>query len=375
MSSENKRHPFEALLVRLLENDITDREIESLNQWISDDPKSIEKYCSFLEDYAIIQTLVAGEIDRENNDLDDAGFDKAMWNALLEFEKTAPEIEVASPQKEPKVAVVKEMLKVQSTRSKVNKFQLYTLILSVAAIFFLVLYLRLTPPNTHMEVATLSDMIDVKWADSTVSLQKGDRLFTNHEPLGLSKGFIKIETDRGVTLTIEGPAEFEIIKEADLYLSYGRMYAQVTPQGIGFTVSTANSKVIDLGTEFGIKADFDETELHVMRGKTVLISGDPKSSKKQYEINMGQAKVVAGDGAVHDIALKKEGFVRQFDSCTRFIWRGQKLNLADIVGGGNGLGDGKVDRGIDYEGQTCLLEPFTKGLNRPEYSQKDLPAT
>ncbi len=368
MSSEKSKKPFEVLLVRLLENDITDKEIECLNKWIEEDPKSIAKYCDFLQDYAIIQKLVTSQIDRADSDLEDTGFDKAMWAALSEFEKNAPEIEVERPVKMPKVAVVREPVRYYQPPAKFSKFRLYTLVASVAAVFLMIFYLRMTPPNASIEVATITDMIDVKWADSTISLETGDRLLTHYEPLSLSRGFVEIQTDRGVTLTIEGPAEFEIMKEADLYLNYGRLYAKVSQQGLGFTVSTANSKVIDLGTEFGVKADLDETELHVMRGKTVLISGAPDRSKKQYEISKGQAKTVDSNGAAHDIALGNEDFVRTIDSATRFIWKGQKqMNLADIIGGGDGFATGKIDMGIEYNGQIQLLDTYTSQEGPSDY--------
>ena len=49
-------------------------------------------------------------------------------------------------------------------------------------------------------------------------------------------------------------------------------------------------------------------------------------------------------------------FIRQVNSAINTtIWKGQNLNLADIVGGGNGLGTGKINMGIDHQGQTVML--------------------
>lgn len=358
MSSDSEKYPYEVLLVRLLENDLTDKEIELLNQWMNTDPHSIEKYSSFLRDYAIVQTLVTGQLERAQNDLDDTEFDNAMWNAMLEFERNAPEIEVPRPQREkqPPIACAAVNRPCQPVRGRFHKFQLYTLLTSAAAVLLVAFYLYMTGPQSSEEVATVTDTMNVKWADPMFSLKQGDRLLTNQSSLSLSRGIIEIQTDRGVTLTVEGPAEFEMMKEADLYLHSGRVFARVSPKGIGFTICTANARIIDLGTEFGIKAGADETELHVMQGKTLLISGTPDSSKQQCEVCRGQAKAVDVQGSVQDIEVDGQEFIREIDSEKHFAWKGQGLNLADMVGGGNGTGTGRLDAGINYEGK---IRPLT----------------
>jgi hypothetical protein len=132
-------------------------------------------------------------------------------------------------------------------------------------------------------------------------------------------------------------------------LRYGKIYA-IVPQGaIGFSVNTSSSRIIDLGTEFGIEATArGDTYLHVMKGKTTLIAGE-KSNKVSMEVGKGIAKkVTALTSVISDIPCNTQLFVRTFDSQTHMVWKGQSvLSLADIVGGGNGLGTGKIDMGID----------------------------
>jgi hypothetical protein len=85
-----------------------------------------------------------------------------------------------------------------------------------------------------------------------------------------------------------------------------------------------------------------------MRGRTTLIAGE-KSSKVSIEVNAGKAKKVSGiTQAVSDITFREDAFVRNIDSKNNSIWKGQaEVNLADIVGGGNGFGTGKQDWAID----------------------------
>jgi hypothetical protein len=50
---------------------------------------------------------------------------------------------------------------------------------------------------------------------------------------------------------------------------YGRVYASVPKEALGFTIYTQNSKIIDLGTEFGVDTAMDGTvEIHVINVRT-----------------------------------------------------------------------------------------------------------
>lgn len=104
-----------------------------------------------------------------------------------------------------------------------------------------------------------------------------------------------------------------------------------------------------MGTEFGILADLQGgTSLHVIKGKTVLIAGD-KSNKVSVEASEGVAKKVsAGTQTITDISCNDRLFVRDINSARNLAWRGQmKVDLAGIVGGGNGFGIGREHLGIE----------------------------
>ena len=85
-----------------------------------------------------------------------------------------------------------------------------------------------------------------------------------------------------------------------------------------------------------------------MEGKTVLLADD-KYRLGSVEVAHGMArKVVAATSTIVDIPHDSRLFVRAFDSDNNMVWRGQEtLSLADIVGGGNGLGTGTLDMGIN----------------------------
>jgi hypothetical protein len=191
--------------------------------------------------------------------------------------------------------------------------------------------------------------MNARWADTDTSMSKGTRFATGSTDFLLREGLAELTFDNDAKVTLEGPVEFQILTEDQIKLSYGRLYASVPQGAIGFTVNTSSARIIDLGTEFGIESDaHGDTYLHVMKGKTTLIAGE-KSNKVSMEVIRGIAKKVSGGTqAVSDIAFRQDIFVRNINSDKNFIWKGQKeLNLADIVGGGNGFGTGKVNIGID----------------------------
>ena len=230
-------------------------------------------------------------------------------------------------------------------------------------------YVHLTPPPSF-EVATLSEAVDAQWS-SYLPLQKGTRLsVSSSEPIQLQKGVIEIKSDKDVIITIEGPAEFSFTSREEILINYGRLFASVPPTGSGFSVQTKNSKIIDLGTNFGVYSDMrGETELHVFKGKTILIAGQKGQDKKTVEVFSGQARRVGSDNSnIADIELNHNMFAQGIDSETGLlITGGKQINLADIVGGGDGTGNGNKNRGIQWDGRELLHDAHLLTKNTGEF--------
>jgi len=102
------------------------------------------------------------------------------------------------------------------------------------------------------------------------------------------------------------------------------------------------------------------TQLHVLKGKTMLMAG--KTDRVNMEVSQGNARKISGEnGKISNIRCQSDHFVRVINSESRCVWRGQNLDLADIVGGGNGLGTGRIGAWINLktgrEGTDLLLNP------------------
>ena len=344
---------FYELLISSLEGTISDRGYCSLMSRIQDDAEAASCYVEFLAIYTNLSCpVVMGSGFEENAssqtfqvDDDLCSFDADVWQALLEVEQTAPSVIIEKPVEKPLVQHVQYQL----SPRKINKFSLCTAILASAALFVIIIFLQFFPVPTSQEVATLTDLVDVKWGTAPHSMEKGSRLKTNTGPIRLNGGVIGLSCDSGVEVTIEGPAEFEILTSSEIRLDEGRLYSVVSGYGLGFTVKTSNARIIDLGTEFGVQV-FDDgaTELHVFKGKTALVAGVSSVRKQAIDVNGGQARSVSSDNShVTNIPLKNGYFAEKISPVGNLIWRGQNMSLASLVAGGDGFSEGQVGSGID----------------------------
>lgn len=286
--------------------------------------------------------------------------------ALGDYEKNAQALDI-SPSAPEKVTIQKAA--VQKPSRKFPTFSLVTFAASLAALLLMILYVQISPPKM-IEVATLSDSIDAQWSWG-FPLQKGARLATSSESIHLQKGIVKMESDKGVKIIIEAPAKFKFVSPDEILMEKGKLFAYVPQSGNGFSVATENSKVIDLGTSFGVYAGTEgKTELHVFKGKTILIAGPKNQDKTTAEVSVGQAlRINSNDNKPSEITLKRDLFIHEIDSETGLVWNGEKkISLADVVGGGSGFGTGKTNTGINPQNGFFRDAEFLTRRHRSTYT-------
>ncbi len=84
-------------------------------------------------------------------------------------------------------------------------------------------------------------------------------------------GVTNLRFNCGVEMLLKGPAELEVISPMRAALRRGTLTARVEEAAHGFQVDTPNSKVTDLGTEFGLSVDgTGATDTVVFSGKVAL---------------------------------------------------------------------------------------------------------
>jgi hypothetical protein len=163
----------------------------------------------------------------------------------------------------------------ESTRTKPRLARVFALAACVALVFGVVwtLWLREQASRTGTispAVAMLTRVVDVRWVGDTAPPRVGSAL----EPgwLRLESGLAQVVFYSGARVVIEGPAELQILSATEAVCRTGRLLANVPPPARGFRLETGQLTVVDRGTQFGIAANPDRTEVHVFEGNVELVS-------------------------------------------------------------------------------------------------------
>ncbi len=347
--------------LKRVDKTITQEEFEKFNAILKSDSESARFYNELMMTFLNFEEF--GEKIAASENASQYPLDEETLQILAQTEKVAPEVVV-----EDTGTVIVESAKNEPISKKPNKFfRIYNILVSAAAVLFFmfILYAHVFPPHYSVQVASVVDQVEVQWNSASEKLGIDDRVLTNQPPYILDKGIVKLLYDEGVDVLIEGPAEFQVLAKDRVGLKYGKVYSIVSNGGLGFSVYTDNAKVIDLGTEFGVLVDSNgDTDIHVVKGKTMLIAGG-ESDTVSMEIQKGRArKVSANSRSIVDIDCKDKLFVRKINSENNFVWRGHdSISLADIVGGGSGFGSGRLDSGINIKSGKVVNDLPGSGLD------------
>lgn len=368
MEKKNNHLDLGYLFLKALDGTITEEEFRLLNGCLLKSKNARDYYLNYIATFTLLQQVDVSYCSGRAKESVDFAYDEELWNTLAKAEKESPVVHIQKVEEDRENQLIREIHREPVVR-KINKTSLFSIIVSAAALIFFIIFVNLAPLNNGVEVATLTETINAKWDESNGDLKVGQRLLSKSNSLWLKEGYAELTFDNDSRVTIEAPAEFEIIADDQIRLSYGRLYAIVPSQALGFTVTTLHSKIIDMGTEFGVRADLgNQTQLHVIKGKTMLISGSSNDTRETYDVKQGQAKAIDGNNGVRDIPVQTDVFARRIYSESNFVWKGKdSMNLADIVGGGNGFGTGRLNAGIDYTGSTQILNTRTSEEGPSDY--------
>jgi len=229
---------------------------------------------------------------------------------------------------------------------------------AICGVFVLVMLGGIHYWHTHRVVATLDDSSHAVWR----APRQGSQL--RRGSMTLEQGYAQLTFKQGAEVLIQAPCTFELQSSNRMALENGSMTANVPSQAVGFRVQTPWATVVDYGTEFGLSTgQTNGAEVHVFEGSVGV--GDVTSSQVATE---GQAAHVDQAGCIGLKSLDDcpNLFVRHMpkaDSC--FGIPGKRLDLADVVGGGNGFGTGVQGQALDpTKDDSCFVSRGTI-LRRP----------
>lgn len=118
-------------------------------------------------------------------------------------------------------------------------------------------------------IATLVEVKNARWASSALPTEPGSKLGRGR--LRLVDGIARVVFRSGAEVSLEGPAELELVGANACFLHTGALVAHVPEPAKGFTVGTAHAQLIDHGTDFGISADATgRAQVQVLQGEVEL---------------------------------------------------------------------------------------------------------
>jgi Concanavalin A-like lectin/glucanases superfamily len=181
----------------------------------------------------------------------------------------------------------------------------------------------------------------------------------------LSAGRLRLESGRatlsffsGVTLTLEGPADIDLVASDWIFCRQGKLRTTVPPGAKGFVVASKGTAVVDLGTDFALNVTAEgKSQLMVFEGMAEAalldVEGTPKRTQlvegsQSFDIDPAAGRITASSTradvfvsipapATSSLVLDPAYPAAVLDSRPRSYWRFESLTrgaVANEVRGG-----------------------------------------
>jgi hypothetical protein len=166
------------------------------------------------------------------------------------------------------------------------------------------------PSRRGVEVATVIKAEDVRWGPGGATPDEGSVVTSGR--LRLRGGRLTLGFFSGVSLTVEGPADLELLAADRVLCHHGRLRARVPRGAEGFTVLTPGYEVVDLGTEFGLNVEpGGKSRVMVFEGSAALsvLDKDGRSVRGELLERRRSVEVDPHAGRVEEVPPQPEAFV------------------------------------------------------------------
>ena len=279
---------IENLIGGYLDGTLTEKQLGSLAQWIEAEPQNANVFAEavFLDDRMHAEINVAPYKDQQNLDI---GKGQTPGDNLHQ---------TASP---------------RSTNSWIA--QRWPLIaIAIAACILVAIGINLRPSQknpstsggnglpTEPTFASVAQIVDADGGGT--KLRIGERL--SAQTIQLHSGFMRLAFDDGVEVTLQGPAEYELVAAGKTLLKSGLLTANVPPGAEGFVVDTPNAEVVDLGTSFGVDlTDKSTTLVSVFDGEVEVSDSNEKRLLKE-----GESVRIETGKQIESVEMNPESFAK-----------------------------------------------------------------
>ena len=166
---EEKLLELNKLILELLDGVISDERFAELDRLIAEDAETAEYYAEFIAvNSALCKPGAVGTYVVAPNRIVDGDIDHVLWGALAESEKHGEAVEMEDSTEEsdrgPELGTKRHIV---PTSRQVSRVSLCTAVVSTAVLLMLLAYIWLVPERLPI-VATLTETVDAKWADTSL---------------------------------------------------------------------------------------------------------------------------------------------------------------------------------------------------------------
>lgn len=174
--------------------------------------------------------------------------------------------------------------------------------------------------------ARITGMVGVEWTDESKPHQIDLNPTSNQ--ISIESGLVEVTYASGVSVTLEGPAVYEVAGHEAGRLAKGKLYTTVPKGAEGFMVHYSGGTVEDLGTEFAMDALPDgSTEVGVFSGKIKLHSSG-RDAITLFE-NQSLVQSPDADEPLQAVPLDRKKFVAKLPA-RDFRWEVGSPDLQEI---------------------------------------------
>lgn len=240
--TESQQFEFSQLYEKIINEDATEQEIKELETQIMNDPEALKLYQ-----------------------------DLSLQHSYLNYSKGRD---------------AQDTPKKRKNRKRLSLITTITAYTAVAAAIILSATLLFQPAiispqvtNNQPTCAIISDSSLAQWGQCTLPTQGQKKLTAGS--LELLEGTATLTFDSGAIVTLEAPAEIEIVSNMKANVNYGRVVAEIPKSAIGFRLDAPDMEVKDLGTVFAVSVDKNNgaSQVDVLDGEVEIFHQSSQDRK------------------------------------------------------------------------------------------------
>ncbi len=201
--------------------------------------------------------------------------------------------------------------KMSASSSSASAAHAKALGLSLAACLAIALtvlsFWKAPPREAHLAVIVQAE--NCKWAGSELPTALHSRIGSG--TISLLEGLATLEFDSGARVTLEAPATVQILDRMHCRLIEGAVTAEVPEPAHGFTIDTADLKIVDLGTRFGVTSSaLGNSQVRVFEGEVDVLrrgGGEVRRLTKGKGMHVNSGSTFAGQEPVQGQQVFESG--------------------------------------------------------------------